>query len=98
MLLVMSQLNYITHNVGVKEYCFVSNGLCCVPPSEDFPPTPVEAYTLKLSDQFSTSVEFYSAGGAKGNLHAIYLLHMKLEIIPQCMHAFCGFFLLRSVL
>ncbi len=67
----LTKINNYTHNVGVKEYCFVSNGLCCVPPFEDFPPTPVEAYTLKLSDQFSTSVKFYSAGGARGNLRSI---------------------------
>ncbi len=47
--------------IGKKKYCFVSDGQCCLPPSMNFPPTPLEEYTLKLSDQFSTSVNFYSA-------------------------------------
>ncbi|XP_064396988.1 uncharacterized protein LOC135343884 isoform X2 [Halichondria panicea] len=52
---------------GKKQYCFVSDGLCCIPPSfVSIPPTPVKGYILKLSDQFSTSVNFYSASGSRG--------------------------------
>ncbi len=48
----------------------------------NFPPTPLEEF--KLSDQFSTSVNFYPAGGSRGNLQ-YNLLHMKLDL-SACMH------------
>ncbi len=85
----MSRSIYYAHDVDKKKYCFVSDGFPCLPPSVNFPPTPVEEYTLKLSDQFSTRVTFYSASGLIGDLKFIYCYTLV---------QFCGFILLRRVL
>ncbi len=59
--IIMSNVQYIIYMltiiIGKNKYCFVSDGICCTlpSPSVSFSPTPVEAYTLKISDQFSTS-------------------------------------------
>ena len=75
---------YIT---GRKQYCFVTDGLCCIPPSDSIPPTPVKGYQLKFSDQFSTSVNFYSSGGSRGDIY-----------LQSNLSAFCDLIFLRSVL
>ncbi len=52
-----------------------------MPPSfVSIPPTPVKGYILKLSDQFSTSVNFYSASGSRGD---IYLQSNLSECVSQ---------------
>ena len=49
------------------------------------PPTPVKGYILKLSDQFSTSVNFYSASGSRGDIYLQSNLKVSECVSQECV-------------